>query len=420
MSRVHSSQLTVNRKSQNATAVNRKPPTPNRPGQILIIAIIFMTVILILSASLFSRVANYVRFGANDIMGDQANTLAEAGIERTLWKLNTTAGACDSSCTQEQTIGTTGTFEVTITNKSSILKTITATGYVPNKANQRAKRTIKTDTYVSADVVVFNYALQVGTGGLNMSGSSTTIIGNVYSNGNITGSGGTTINGEAWAHGTIGNPPTANCSQPPCKHPGSPLSQMPIEDPPTWYDQWKTAATNGGPPNSNCNYSGGSHLLGPIKCSGDLSMSGGATVIVTGPIYVTGNIALSGGSILKLDESFGSDETVVITDGTISLSGGSSMQSTSANPKGYILLATTSTSSSALSISGGTQSSIFYALDGDASVSGGVELIALVAKTINMSGNSVLTYEQGLASSQFSGGPGGGWTVKKGTYRFTQ
>lgn len=389
------------------------------PGQTLLIGVIFMTVILILSASLFSRVASFLRFGNNDTMKKQAETLADAGIERTLWKLNTTAGAC-GDCTGEKTLGTTGTFEVTIVNKSSSLKTITSTGYVPSKANPRARRTVKTDAYISTetDVIVFNYAVQIGTGGINMSGGSI-VNGNVYSNGNITGNGGATINGEAWAVGSISDPPpTANCSQAPCKHPLSPPSQMPIADPPTWYQQWRDAASAGGT-NSNCNYNGGSRSLGPIKCSGDLSMSGGATVIVTGPIYVTGNITLSGGSILKLDDSFGSDETVIITDGTISLSGGSSMQSTNANPKGYILLTTTSTSTSALSISGGTQSSIFYALEGDASISGGVQLIALVAKTITMSGNSVLTYEQGLASSQFSGGPGGGWAIKKGTYRFT-
>ena len=107
-------------------------------GQILVLALIFLAVILVLSASLIAQVAGFLRFGSNSILREQATNLAEAGIDYTIWQLNKTAGAYDGPET-DKPIGTTGTFSTTIQEKTSSLKTITSTGYIPNATTPRAK-----------------------------------------------------------------------------------------------------------------------------------------------------------------------------------------------------------------------------------------------------------------------------------------
>lgn len=405
------------KKTQSKTqTVNRQLITLNQSGQVMIIGLVVLAVVLILCAALFTKVASFLHFGANSILKEQAGHLAEAGIDYAIWQLNKTAGAYLGPETNKA-VGTTGTFSLTITNKGSNLKTITATGYIPNSTNPRAKRTIKTDVGINNEVVVFNYGVQVGTGGFSINGGST-INGNVYSNANIDGNGGSHINGDAYAVGTI-TEQEWDLHVTGTKHPGSPLLPMPIENPATWYQQWKDAAAAGGTDSSNCtwDYHGGNR--GPKKYACNITINGGGKYYIQGPIWITGNLTMNGGASLWLAESFGSNETVIIVDGTISISGGADIHSTTANPKGYILLATTSTSTSALSLTGGTQSSIFYILDGSATVSGGVRLTAIIAKQLNMTGGTILTYDMGLASSEFASGPGGSWQIKKGTYKFT-
>ena len=392
-------------------------------GQMMIIAIIFLAVILVLSAALFTSVAGFLRFGSNSILREQATHLAEAGIERTLWKLNQTAGACDNTCDDEITIGTTGTFKVTIQEKTPPnpnLKTIIATGYVPNATAPRAKRTVKADVLISTTTISFNYAVQVGNGGLTMGNGSSIkgeagAPGNVYSNGNITGTSGTSISGEAWAVGTISpNYPTIGVPPP---HPNSPVKDLPTLN----YQQWKDAANiNNDPetctPTCTIDYS---TSIGPKKYVGNLTLSNNATVTMTGPIYVTGNFTLLLPSTeLILSNSFGSNGTVLIVDGTVTVNQGE-IKHNNANPPGYILIASTSTSDNAIMLGNRGELAIFYALDGGVTLDNRSEVNVVVARKLTMNNNAELEYKSGFASTQFSSGPGGSWQIKRGTYRFT-
>ena len=105
-----------------------------KPGQILILAIVFMAVVLILSASLFGNVSTFLRLGARSIQREQASTMAEAGLDYTVWQLNKTAGSFTPPAAETK-IGVSGSFITTITNQTSSLKTVTSTGYVPNATN---------------------------------------------------------------------------------------------------------------------------------------------------------------------------------------------------------------------------------------------------------------------------------------------
>ena len=256
--------------------------------------------------------------------------------------------------------------------------------------------------------------------------NSSTIVGNVYSNkpgtNSIEGYNSSRIEGEAFAHGMISSPdPTVDCDDLPCKHENQPQSEMPVkeEDLQDFYDEWKTKAEAGGPI-ADCSWSGTeTDAIGPGKCLGNFTTSNSAQVTIKGPIYVTGNVSISNSSKVILDNSFGSTGTVFITDGTVTISNTGAFIPTNANPKGYILVVTTSTNNNAISIANQGATAIFYALDGGAVLSNEADVIALVAKKLTMSNYATLTYDEGLADAQFSSGPGGSWQIKKGTYKFT-
>ena len=150
-------------------------------GQMMIIAIIFLAVILIISAALFTSVAGFLRFGSNSILREQATNLAEAGVDYAVWQLNETPGDCPD-CGTEKSLGT-GIFITSIEDKPAS-KEIISTGYIPNQDSPRAKRTIKVKATVTTTSVSFRYGVQVGYGGLRMHNNAT-ISGNVYFNGSI-------------------------------------------------------------------------------------------------------------------------------------------------------------------------------------------------------------------------------------------
>lgn len=172
----------------------------------------------------------------------------------------------------------------------------------------------------------------------------------------------------------------------------------------SYIDGWKSDALNGGTFNGNYSvgYSGAS--IGPLKINGNLTVSGGGTLTVNGTLWVTGNISLTGGSRIILSSSYGSSDGVVVSDGNITIGGGATAHG-SGVPDSYIMLLTTSSSGSAISISGGSGAVILYASNGTLTVSGGASLNSATAYRVVVSGGSELVYESGLVNMQFTSGP---------------
>lgn len=249
--------------------------------------------------------------------------------------------------------------------------------------------------------------------------NSSEVQGSIYSNGDITGSGPSTIEGDAYAVGIITSPPLVRGNS----FPGASPAPMPTVN----YQDWKDAANpNDSDPTNDpitcsptCEITS-SATIGPRKYIGNLIIRESGTIVtMAGPIHVTGNFEIKNSSELKLGDTFGSNGSVLIVDGTITVSNNGKLTPTSANPKGYILAVTTSTSLTAITISNLGATAIFYALDGEARLANQAGVTALVAKKLTLQNQSKLIYEQGLASTQFTSGPGGAWVIKKGTYRFT-
>lgn len=394
-----------------------------KKGQMMIIGLIFLMVVLILAAALFSRVAGYLRFGSNSILREQATNLAEAGIDRAIWKLNETAGSYTGETNTP--LGTTGSFTVGVADKTASLKTITSTGYIPNSTTPKAKRTIKVEVLISNQSISFHYAVQTLEGGVTMSNSAT-INGNVYTNGNISAGNGSgqIITGDAYAVGTIDEEPAG-----PINVQGEAVEGAPSKDAPditALVDDFKGAAEAGGITNcidtpAECLINT-SRDIGPRKyVNGDLTIANNAIVILKGAIWVENkNFSMSqGGTTLKLDESFGSNGTGIVVDGKVDLTQGGNLQPTTANPKGYIMVISNSTASDAVKISQSGATGIFYVLQGEGKLSQSAHVAALVAKTLTMLQSSTLDYDTGLADARFSTGPGGSWQIKRGSYHFT-
>lgn len=385
-------------------------------GFVLVLAILTITAIVIFASSQFSRTAYFVNFGANNIISQQALTLAEAGVDYAIWQVNANAGNWYGGGS-EVTVGNSGTFFVTVTDDGPNLKTIQATGYTPNSTNPRGKANVKTQLVVNTQTVEFNFAVQTGEGGVTMSNSAT-INGNIYSNGDITAGVGSQqlIDGDAISAGTIDSPPitvsgTTSENQPP--------ETMPTLD----YQFWKDEATAGGTTtcSPDCTLNGVTQTIGPRKYTGNLIITNQALITIAGPIYVTGNIIVrNGGTEVKLSESFGSSGTVIICDGTITVEQGGAFESTAANPPGYLLVVTTSTSDQSMIIANSGANAVFYSLSGGSELTQSAQVNALVANKLIMKNTATLTYTSGLASAQFNSGPGGSWVVRKGTYRQTK
>ena len=396
-----------------------------RRGQVMIIALVFLAVVLIIASSLFTRVADFIRFGSNSVMKEQATNLADAGLDYATQRLNDLAGAypdLDGEGTDTQTLST-GQVIIQVTSGGTNLKKITTTGYIPNSTSPRAKRTIKADVAIDSTQIAFNYAVQVGTGGVKMENSST-IIGTVYSNAqdgaqkSIQGSGSSQINGQAWTVGTVSTPdPTVTCNQPPCKRENQQASQMPTVN----YQEWEDAATLLDETNCSgtCTYSSGTPSL-KGKYNGNLTLQNSAQPVMNGTIWVTGNVTIQNSAKLKLNDSFGSSGSVLLVDGTVKTENSGAFEPTNANPKGYILVISRSThTTAAITVQNSGTNAIFYALEGGATMENSAKVTALIAKQLLIKNSATLTYDQGLADARFTSTSGGSWQIKKGTYKFT-
>lgn len=174
----------------------------------------------------------------------------------------------------------------------------------------------------------------------------------------------------------------------------------------TTLDTWKAAAAAGGTTTGNVTIGWAGGTLGPRKIVGNLTVNGGGTLVLTGDVWVTGTITLSGGG--KIQSSSSNESRIIVSDGKITINGGGTAVGTIDS---YILFATTSTSSTAIDLSGGAGTAILSAPFGTLSANGGSSLKAGAAYKIVLSGGGSINYETGLIDQTFSSGPSGSWTI---------
>jgi hypothetical protein len=186
---------------------------------------------------------------------------------------------------------------------------------------------------------------------------------------------------------------------------------------------------------SGCTVSSGS--IGPMKYDGDVTING--TVTLAGTVWVKGNLTLSTGAVIRLSNSYGSNSGVIIADnpdnvatsGRI-IAGNDSALARNSNADTYIMGIATSTSLDTnspafLANNNFSKASItpdaaavMYVPHGMAKLQNNTELKEITAHSLYLSQNAFVVYETGLASVEFSSGPGGSWIYQKGSYQIIE
>ncbi len=392
----------------------------------LAILIFMLTVAMSMGLLIFER----QRISTTAIAATQSYYTAQAGAEDALIRLKSAPQM--AAATYTLNIGNSSA-KVTIPAIVGGSRAITSQG-----SNNGFIKNLQVVYAPDSSNLSFYYGVEIGEGGLVMSNGSE-IMGNVFSGGNISGTG--TIDNDAIVSGNgnsisgvyvTGNAFVYSCLSPAsvnnltyvtggthtCTVRGtttvqsSEISEQPLPIPQDQVDDWKTEASTECPSSSvdDLNHNNKTVTMGPCKISGDLNFGNSDILTMTGTIYVTGNITLGNTDTIKLSSSYGSLGGVLLSDGLINTGNGNTF-SGSGQTGSYLLFLSTNTSDSAIIVSNGSTGAVFYTTAGGIQLSNNVSALELTGYKVTMQPNSKIQYSNGVVNIYFSGGPGGGWKV---------
>lgn len=429
-------------------------------GQILIYTLGMLAILMVAVTAILTMSSITVSQTTRSVKLTTARHIAEAGLERAFVELSEDADW-------------TGISDIALGEGEY---TITATDVIPGIPTRKliqARGEIG-DYVETIEVIVennsmgsevgFQFAAQIGEGGIAMNNNSI-ITGNVYSNGQIIGATNTAISGSVVSAGpnglvknfkqlgiaghvnahdienitVAGNVGATNCktsvisgnltaaTKTNCTVTGTwtqqaatdqPLLDYPISD--QTITGWKAAATAGQAFGSLNLTNGTTMSLGPAKITGDLTVDNNAILTLTGIVWVTGNINISNNAIVKLDQSFGANSGIIISDGYFDLNNNGDVRG-SGTPGSYLMTLVLASgggpNDSAIKFANNANGAIAYAPNGMVYFANNVTLKSVTANELFLSNNSHLTYDSGLASLNFLTTPGtGSWEIETGSW----
>ncbi len=180
---------------------------------------------------------------------------------------------------------------------------------------------------------------------------------------------------------------------------------------------WKDAAAAGGTTTGNYSLNSSNATLGPRKITGNLTVSNNSTLTVSGTLWVQGNLSVSNNATARLATGYGASEGVIIVDGTVSLGNNASFAG-SGTSGSYIMVLSTSNSTSAITVGNNAGAVILYAQNGTVNISNNASAKSVSGYMINLGNNSTITYDSGLTNANFSSGPSGSYDIT--TWQETQ
>ncbi len=200
-------------------------------------------------------------------------------------------------------------------------------------------------------------------------------------------------------------------------YPGSadpPPKVFPISD--ANVADWKTSAAAGGtiPGFTNCP----SQILSR-KIEGNVDLDG-CNITVKSPIWITGNLILKNNNIFTLSSEYGVSSGVIVVDGQVEMKNNNHFKGTGVGSSLLMVLSNYDSRSNgliAVDVKNNGNTGVFYAARGLISPGNGNTFKELTAWKISLVQNSTIDYEQGLSSTLFSAGPGGTYSLVKGTYQ---
>ncbi|MDD5251370.1 MAG: hypothetical protein PHT12_01905 [Patescibacteria group bacterium] len=370
-----------------------------------------------------------------------ATQTAEAGIYKALFCMNTSSGGNCGGQYGENYAGESdiaiGNGKVTTTvTTNGTEKTVTAVGYTGAGKQETVKVTVSASP-PTADAA-FDYALEVGDGGVFISNNAEVRSGPIYSHSSINCGNNAKLDGPVYvsaANGLVDNCTlygdihadritnnkmnshdvywkTTSSGNNNVGHSYSsqntpPQQGLPSVDLPFWH----AAAEAGGTIAGDYTAPTGSHL-GPKVITGNLTLTNNAIVTLDGPVWVQGTITLSNNAQLNLNPSYGVNSTVVMADGVISISNNAQING-SGHLKSFILVHSSSDNTdAAIDISNNAAGAIFYAPYGGISISNNATVTAVAARKVSLSNNCIIDYSttyHDASDIRLAATPSGDW-----------
>ncbi len=180
--------------------MHQKNKTNTQSGAAIMLAVIFFLVIsVIVLVGMASPVAYQIRNAADFVQSKQGFISSDTLNEEALYRLN-----------KGRTLPATLILGFASGTSTALVTDINGAKQVISTGISGFFSRVSKSIFSQGDGISINYGIQVGNGGLNMSGGAR-VVGNVYSNGNIVGSGGPAITGTAVASAsaqsevTVGN-----------------------------------------------------------------------------------------------------------------------------------------------------------------------------------------------------------------------
>jgi hypothetical protein len=347
-------------------------------GWFLVSALIMITLLSALGLSISALVAEQYQHTASEEYTQNAELVAEAGIEQTVYQLNASSSFSGYSTPQVFFNNSTqgqGSYTTTVTeNSDGTSKTIIATGniYRPNSTSTPYATRMVRVVVVGASST--GYAVYSGPGGLILGGAANITNSNVYVGGKISMSGAAQI-------GTYSNPVILNdaydsCPNGPNPGPtypivctsGQPISMTiptvdiygtvcatdqttppwnnilggnggaglelgciaPVSTPPTYNRMGQINAvttTASGSSNSYvCNsFPFNRNWPGNLELTGNVTVNQTCNVTINGNVYITGNLTITDAAQINIANGVGTTPPVIIVDGTITFNGATSI-----------------------------------------------------------------------------------------------
>ncbi|MDO8430362.1 MAG: hypothetical protein Q7S72_00005, partial [Candidatus Taylorbacteria bacterium] len=300
-------------------------------GYIIILNVLLLAIIsTLVIVGVVNPIISHLSSSQSFIESKKAFLLSNSATEEAVYRLK------NSKALGASTLITLSTSTATIT----VTNTPTGKDITVTSPGNTFQRNIKVSLALGTGIS-FHYGIQSGLGGFLLQNSSS-ITGNVFSSGPITGSGnlirgdvvsagltgsinGIHATGTAYAHNILNSTidkdayyvNKTNTIVDGISYPNSPDQgpvDLPISD--AQIAEWEDLADDGG----TVTCTSGKYIInstvsiGPKKIPCDLEITGNPTVTIGGHIWVTGNITIQNTPTIKILSSLGSQSVAVIAD----------------------------------------------------------------------------------------------------------
>lgn len=350
-------------------------------GYFLISVIVMITFLSAVGFSLAGLAAEQYQHTRREMYDQNAQLVAEAGVEVTVDQLNIDSTFAGYTTAQQYFNNATqgyGTYATTVTTNADNSKTIISTGKVYRHSTDASPYLTRKVRVTAVGTDSTGYSVLTGPGGLILGGSANITNSEVYVSGTITMNGSSKI-------GTFNNPVTVNVANDACptgSSPGPTYPQVctdgsqpitlaastniygtvcatgqtstgpnnniqggnggaglqlgctaPVSTPPT-YDrlaQIGAVTTTGSGTDAAYKCTGNQSITwqSNLELTGDVSVGHSCNVDIKGNVWITGNLTIGGASKITVDNTVGTTRPVVMVDGTITIGGSAAMAANS-------------------------------------------------------------------------------------------